>query len=611
MAFDRKTRFEDSLNLSEFNRILRQVSLLPVLVLLFMAAAIFKEFRDTNNTVTLIQRSDERIVQSATVGRLMVDEETGLRGYQATHDPAFLQPYYQAGPQLQQLFNAMEAASRANGGAQLATIQRLSEDQRTWHEGFAEQLIATEKAGGDTSGVALNLYGKSLMDALRADNNRILQSAAARKRERIELWHQQIQHLLILLVVVALCAGILIAAFVRNRMHRISSAYRTSLDEVSHQAQEIFLSEQELRTTLTSIGDGVISCDGEGRIVLMNPVAQELTGWTQDEANGKPLEEVFRIVQEKTRKTVENPVTKVKRLNRVVGLANHTMLIRKDGVELHIADSGAPIRSTDGQIMGIVLVFRDVTMERRTEEALLANEKLVVAGRLAATIAHEIHNPLDSVSNLLYLMRTGSSPEESEQFMTMAEQELARVTHISRAMLGLYRESQAPVPVDLKDVLEQTLLLIERRFLDMGITVSTELADRLVVEGYPAELRQVFNNLITNAGEAAGSGGVVRVTMRAQAAGALLGGQKTEAGALIEIADNGPGISPEIESHLFQPFFTTKGQAGTGLGLWVSQGIVNKHGGRLTIASDTSDTAHGTVVTVFLAYKLNLDLGSD
>ena len=105
---------------------------------------------------------------------------------------------------------------------------------------------------------------------------------------------------------------------------------------------------------------------------------------------------------------MENPVAKVKRLNSIVGVANHTVLIRKDGTELHIADSGSPIRDQCGKTAGIVLVFRDITRERRTQEALLANEKLAVAGRLAATIAHEIHNPLDSVSNLLYLMRTGS-----------------------------------------------------------------------------------------------------------------------------------------------------------------------------------------------------------
>ncbi len=166
-----------------------------------------------------------------------------------------------------------------------------------------------------------------------------------------------------------------------------------------------------------------------------------------------------------------------------MGVGNSTVLIRKDGTELHIADSGSPIRDQAGKMSGVVLVFRDVTMERKTQEALLANEKLAVAGRLAATIAHEIHNPLDAVSNLLYLLKDGVTPEESKQFMAMAEQELARVTQISRAMLGLYRESKAPVPVDLKEMLEEILLLMDRHFIDHGVTVSTELEPGVTVLG--------------------------------------------------------------------------------------------------------------------------------
>ena len=254
---------------------------------------------------------------------------------------------------------------------------------------------------------------------------------------------------------------------------------------------------------------------------MMNPVARELTGWSQSEAGGRPLEKVFHIVNETTRETVENPVAKVKRLDNIVDLANHTVLIRKDGTELNIADSGAPIRDKTGATTGIVLVFRDITMERKTQDALLANEKLAVAGRLAATIAHEIHNPLDSVSNLLYLMRNGATPEESRQFMDMAEQELARVTQISRAMLGLYRESKAPVLVDLKEMLQEILLLMERRFIDLGVTLSTDLPSDISVAAFPAELRQVFTNLITNAAEAAGRGGEVRVSVSPQAAGSM------------------------------------------------------------------------------------------
>jgi len=258
-----------------------------------------------------------------------------------------------------------------------------------------------------------------------------------------------------------------------------------------------------------------------------------------------------------------------------------------------------------------VLVLRDITMERKTQEALIAHEKLAVAGRLAATIAHEIHNPLDSVSNLLYLMRNGASEEESKQFMAMAEQELARVTQISRAMLGLYRESKAPVAVDLREMLQEILLLMERRLTDLGVTVSTDLPTAISVAAFPAELRQVFTNLITNAAEAAGSAGVVQVSIEPQAQGVDAVGQKLVSGATVVIADNGAGIPDEVQPHLFQPFFTTKGEQGTGLGLWVSRGIVNKHGGTIKLQSNTSATGHGTVVSVFLATNPTINTGGD
>ena len=179
----------------------------------------------------------------------------------------------------------------------------------------------------------------------------------------------------------------------------------------------------------------------------------------------------------------------------------------------------------------------------------------------------------------------------------MAESELARVTQISRAMLGLYRESRAPVSVEIKATLEDVLLLMEHRFLELQVTLQTDLPSPVRVHAFPAELRQVFTNLLANAAEACSPGGSIRVSASYTSAGSAV------SGASIVIQDNGPGISQEILSQLFQPFFTTKGENGTGLGLWVSRGIINKHGGSINIASNTDSTTHGTAVTVFLPEK--------
>lgn len=597
------------MNLTQFNRILRQAFLLPVIALLLTAGALYWQISSANETVQLIQQTDARIAQAALVARLIVDEESGLRGYETTADERFLIAFHEAENRLPAEFDQLTNIAILDT-VQRRNIEDLRNEYQNWHDAFALPIIATVRAGGQANDTNLNLYGKTLMDQARQDIDAITQHAEARRSVRITQWRRQVRNVLEALIAIALGIGVLIGLFMRSRLHAVSAAYRTSLEILGRRAEEIFQSEQQLRTTLDSIGDGVITCDVAGRIQMMNPVACELTGWPQASAVGLALEDVFQIVNEYTGERIETPVSKVKRLNTVVGLANHTALVRKDGTRIIIADSGAPIRDQTDTIVGMVLVFRDITLERRTQEALLANEKLAVAGRLAATIAHEIHNPLDSVSNLLYLMRNGVSEEESKQFIDMAERELARVTQISRAMLGLYRESRAPVPVDLKEILDEILLLMEHRFQELGVTVHTDLPPSITVEAFPAELRQVFTNLITNAAEAAASGGEVRVHASILTAGISNSGQKMPPGALVVIADNGAGISDEVRPHLFQPFFSTKGEHGTGLGLWVSRGIVGKHGGTIDIASDTGESAHGTVVSVFLAQKPTIAPGS-
>ncbi|MBN9616177.1 MAG: histidine kinase [Acidobacteriales bacterium 59-55] len=598
------------MNLSQFNRILRQVFLLPVIALLLMAVALYLQIRGANSTVNLIQESNARIAQVSRIEKLILNEESGLRGYENTSDNRFLQPYLAASSSLQAEFDRMQTLPGLDS-VEKHYLDDLIEKHQLWQDAFALPVIATIRAGGQVRDVDLNLRGKIMMDDIRQDIADTTHNAEQRRSARIELWRRQVRQMEWFLLALALCVGISIGLFTLNRLHAVSSAYKTSLDVLGRRAEEIFQSEQELRTTLASIGDGVITCDAAGRVQMMNPVAVQLTGWTQAEAQGQPLEAIFHIVNEKTRDIVENPVAKVKRLNRIVGLANHTVLIRKDKTELNIADSGAPIRDRTDGIAGVVMVFRDITLERKTQDALLANEKLAVAGRLAATIAHEIHNPLDSVSNLLYLMRNGASKEESEQFMDMAEQELARVTQISRAMLGLYRESKAPVQVDLKEMLQEILLLMEHRFSDERVTIHTDLPSSVSVDAFPAELRQVFTNLIANAAEAAGPGGEVRVSITPRGPDAYSNGIKQEPGATVLIADNGAGIPDDVRPRLFQPFFTTKGERGTGLGLWVSRGIITKHGGSIELDSDTGHSTHGTVVSVFLATKPTINAGGD
>jgi signal transduction histidine kinase len=298
---------------------------------------------------------------------------------------------------------------------------------------------------------------------------------------------------------------------------------------------------------------------------------------------------------------MENPVDAVLRTQHAVSLANHAVLLRRGGGEIQIDDSGAPIFDRSGELSGVVMVFRNVTEQRRTQAALLASEKLAVTGRLAATLAHEIHNPLDSVVNLLYLMKNGATPEETGEFLDLARSELDRVTQISRAMLGMYRESKTPIELDPKELLDSILLLLQRQITQAGITLKKNLDDDAKISGYPAELRQVFTNLLTNAMDASTPGSVIEVSLRSTPP---LGGQRSHLsvrpGVTVSVVDHGPGIPSDTIKNLFQPFFTTKGEKGTGLGLWVSQGIVERHGGDIRLESRTAEADHGTTVSVFL-----------
>jgi PAS domain S-box-containing protein len=603
------------LNLRHFNRIVRQVLIFPVLALVIAAGALYWQVSTSSVTVDRIQDSDEAISQINLLGRLIIDEESGLRGYVATGDGSFLEPYNKAVAAFPGSLGYLD--SRMLDDDEKAKVAELVSDHDVWRDSFAAPLIAeTDARGGgeprdedQARDVALNLQGKALMDKVRSDLAALVSAAEAHRARRVSHWRDQVHNMVAGLVGFAVGIGVFIGLFTRNRLHVVSTAYQASLDTLRVKNEELFLSEQQLRTTLASIGDGVITCDAAGTIRMINQIASELTGWGMEEALGRPLEAVFRIFDKTTREPVEDPVSKVKRLNATAGLVDNTVLVRRDASELDIADSGAPIRDQDGTITGVVLVFRDVTMEKRTQQALISNEKLAVAGRLAASIAHEIHNPLDAVSNMLYLMSAGTTAEESAQFVAMAQQEIARVTQISRSMLSLYRESTAPVPVNIKEILEGTMVLLDHLIVEHRTAISVSFAGDLTVSGFPAELRQVFTNLIVNAIEAAGDEGKIVVEATHLPAGTAGTGERHDEGVLVEVVDSGPGVAENASGNLFQPFFSTKGEQGTGLGLWVSRGIIRKHGGTISLISRSD--SHGAIARVFLSTVPVISPGAD
>jgi signal transduction histidine kinase len=233
------------------------------------------------------------------------------------------------------------------------------------------------------------------------------------------------------------------------------------------------------------------------------------------------------------------------------------------------------------------------------EEALRNSEKLAVAGRMAATVAHEINNPLEAVTNILYLLESSKSlDDKARKFVCAAQEEVKRISQITKLTLGFYRNwERKHAPVKVTELIDNLLVLYSRKIESLGITILKRYRSEGTVTGDPGELRQVFSNLIVNAMDAlTHSGDCLRITVR----DASDWKDGSRAGVRTIISDNGPGIQMSDRMRIFEPFYTTKGEAGTGVGLWVSRGIIEKHGGSITFKSHVAPRRSGTVFSVFL-----------
>ncbi len=365
--------------------------------------------------------------------------------------------------------------------------------------------------------------------------------------------------------------------------------------------EAIYAEKERLAVTLGSIGDGVIATDKEGRITLVNSVAEKLTGWSLDEALNRELEEVFSIISEKTRERCENPVEKVLKTGGVVGLANHTLLISRDGHELPIADSGAPIRKADGSIIGVVLVFRDMTDKKKTDEELLRISKLESIGLLAGGIAHDFNNLLSVILGNVSLARTFVGKDDDQVLIKCrnGERAILRAKDLTQQLLT-FSKGGAPVKKmsSIKDILEES-----SRFVLAGSKARCDfdLNDSLhPVEIDECQISQVIGNLVINAQQAMTRGGTIRISADNFVWNNKIAGHgiplQNGRYVRIRISDEGVGIPPDHLNKIFDPYFTTK-EDGNGLGLAISYSIIKNHDGHVTVESIQGK---GTTFTIYL-----------
>ena len=350
--------------------------------------------------------------------------------------------------------------------------------------------------------------------------------------------------------------------------------------------EEILAAERErLAVTLRSIGDGVITVDTGGRVVMINLEAERMTGWEHEQAVGRPLAEIFIIIDENSRETRENPVARVLASGRPMELVNSTILVARDGSEQIIGDSAAPIVDLQGEIIGAVLVFRDLTEKKQLQEQLWKAEKIESVGLLAGGIAHDFNNLLQGIGGNLSLARIGAPlPTEVEHKLKEAEKAVQRASRLTQQLLTF---SRGGAPVAKKVALPE-LVRESVKFALHGSAVKPVYhfaADLHVAVIDAGQISQVIHNLVINADQAMPDGGEIEVVaenirLEEGVVGTLAAGDYVK----VSINDQGPGIPLNIMAHIFDPYFSTKHE-GRGLGLASCYSIIKNHNGLLTAFS--------------------------
>lgn len=387
------------------------------------------------------------------------------------------------------------------------------------------------------------------------------------------------------------------AAPVRDREGNIVAAVTTFYDitERKQVEQELRATSARLAGIIGSAMDAIITVDAEQRITVFNEAAEKMFGYSSWEAMGKPLDLLIPARFQEIHREHIAAFGKTGVTARSMYSPGQLVARRAGGEEFPIEASISQL-DVDGHTFYTV-ILRDVTQRQLTERALRESEKLAATGRLAATIAHEINNPLESITNVLYLLEKYPRLEAgARQYVVLAEKELQRVVHITRQTLGFYREAAHPGEVRLAQVVEDALAIYDRQIQNCEIAVEKRFDSAGVVSGFPGELRQVISNLLSNALDALPQSGSLKIHIYDSRE--WKGEQRP--GVRVVVADNGAGIAAPNLQRVFEPFFTTKGEKGTGLGLWVISGIVRKHGGHIRVRSSARPGHSGTCFSVFI-----------
>ncbi len=557
--------------------------LMSAVLILGLAASYFAG-RAALDATAKIRQFDAAIQAIQDLRSTVQDAEIGQRGYLLTRAANYLGPYEEAIATLQPRLQAVRKLANAGW----LPTEKVNELERLIGTKIDElrKTVNLVKSGRVPAAMEIvrDNEGERTMESIRTtigeivsaeENQRTAASESADSAIQLRGW--------VFLSAVVLNLGFLFWAY--RRIHKEMMQHFVANLETRRQ-------KEILAVTLASIGDGVIITDTNGRITFLNEIAEKLTGWSAKEAEDRPCAEVFHIVNEETRLPVQNPIDRVLATGAIVGLANHTILIRRDGSELAIDDGGAPIREVDGTVRGVVLIFRDFTAHKEFERALVRAKEEIEASSKAkdkflAALSHELRTPLTPVlATLSSWEATDALPEKlrsdlqrlrrSVELEARLIDDLLDLTRIENGKLFLDKE-----PVDVHDLIHAAVALFREEVEARGLRLCCRLeANRSCLEADPARLQQILLNLIGNAVKFSQERGKIEI-VTANPQGEEL---------TIAITDDGIGISEEVIARLFQPFAQGDIPAaikfrGLGLGLSIAKALVEAHRGALLAQS--------------------------
>jgi PAS domain S-box-containing protein len=519
------------------------------------------------------------------------DVETGQRGFVITGDERYLEPYEKARPRVQSEIDRLrDLRSIAGPLPELDPIQELV---RTKLEELSETIALRRSGRFETAAARVEQgSGKETMDHLRT-----YMSAVREQQEAlIQTEDRQIDSANTLRTQGFLLCGLINLFFIVWAYRRIRLGLdqrETALAEMQAEREEVVRQKELLAVTLSSIGDCVIVTDASGRITFMNAVAEDLTGWKFTDAGGRLVGDVFRIINEHTGAAIESPVDKVLQHGVIVGLANHTLLVRKDGTQVPIDDSGAPIRQADGTVRGAVLVFRDFSEHKATERTMrdakeTAERANAAKDQFLAMLSHELRTPLTPVLATLNLWEVSDElPSRMKSDVQMLRRsveleariidDLLDVTRISKGILSFTLES-----IDVHELIEFLVGMCHSEFNGKQLVLSVDLeAKKHYLHSDAGRLQQVLWNVMRNAAKFTGTGGEVRIATSNDADGNVV----------ITVVDNGIGMTPDTLGRLFKPFeqgekAISQRFGGLGLGMAISSAIAKQLDGKLTAKSE-------------------------